>query len=243
VGTAGFIFNQFFAKSLSTLLVGELIGGLILGTYTTIAPTYASEVVPLGLRGYLTSYINLCFVIGQLLANGVIAGTQTIETHWAYSAPFAIQWLWPAIILIGIPFAPESPWWLIRKGRMEEAEKSLNRLSSGEVDNKLVLAMMVETDRLEYEMETGSSYWDVFSKVNIRRTEIAIAVYTTQVFSGIYMVGYAAYFFSRKLSHHGVVQHKVTLSSCWSQHKSCLRHERWIFGYRIYHNLLLLGAD
>jgi MFS transporter, SP family, general alpha glucoside:H+ symporter len=81
---------------------------------------------------------------------------------------------------------------------VEEAEKALNRLSSGEVDNKLVLAMMVETDRLEFEMETGSTYWDVFPKVNIRRTEIAVAVYTTQVFSGIYMVGYAAYFFSRK---------------------------------------------
>ncbi len=91
VGTAAFIFNQFFAKTLVTLLVGELIGGLILGMYTTIAPTYASEVVPIALRGQLTSYINLCFVTGQLLANGVIAGTSKLNTHWAYSLPFACQ--------------------------------------------------------------------------------------------------------------------------------------------------------
>ncbi|KAF7872256.1 hypothetical protein EAF04_003180 [Stromatinia cepivora] len=194
-GTAAFIFMQFFARSLPILLVGELIGGLILGTYTTIAPTYASEVCPIALRGHLTSYINLCFVMGQLLANGVIAGTSQLNNHWAYSAPFAIQWLWPLIILIGTIFAPESPWWLVRKDRLEEAEKSLNRLSSKKINNKLVLAMMIETDRLEMEMETGTTYWDVFNKTNIRRTEIAIAVFVTQVFSGIYLVGYAAYFF------------------------------------------------
>lgn len=197
-GTAALIFVQFFARSLPVLLVGELIGGLILGTYTTIAPTYASEVCPIALRGHLTSYVNLCFVMGQLLANGVIAGTSKLDTHWAYSAPFAIQWLWPVIILVGTVFAPESPWWLVRKERLEEAEKSLNRLSSKKINNKLVLAMMIETDRLELEMETGTTYWDVFNKTNIRRTEIAIAVFVTQVFSGIYLVGYAAYFFQRE---------------------------------------------
>jgi len=133
--------------------------------------------------------------MGQLLANGVIAGTSQLETHWAYSAPFAIQWLWPVIILIGIPFAPESPWWLVRKGRLEDAEKSLNRLSSSIVDNKLTLAMMIETDRLELEMQTGTTYWDCFKKINRRRTEISVMVFVIQVLSGIYLVGYAALFF------------------------------------------------
>lgn len=59
--------------------------------------------------------------------------------------------------------------------------------------------MMIETDRLELEMEIGTTYWDCFEGTNLRRTEISIAVFATQVFSGIYMVGYAAYFFSRKL--------------------------------------------
>ena len=81
-----------------------------MGTYATIAPTYASEVCPVALRGVLTSYINLCFVAGQLLANGVIAGTHNLDSHWAYSGPFAAQWFWPLVILVGWPFAPESPW-------------------------------------------------------------------------------------------------------------------------------------
>ncbi|USW53868.1 Putative major facilitator, sugar transporter, major facilitator superfamily [Septoria linicola] len=193
--TAAFIFIQFFARSLPVLLVGELLGGLILGTYAIIAPTYASEVCPVALRGVLTSYVNLCFVMGQLIANGVIAGTSQLESHWAYSAPFAAQWFWPLIILIGWPWAPESPWWLVRQNRLAEAEQSLKRLASAQVDVKPALAMIVETDRLEQEMEAGSTYRDCFKKINLRRTEIAIGVYSIQVISGVYLVGYATYFF------------------------------------------------
>lgn len=61
--TACLIFIQFFARSLAVLLVGELLGGLILGCFVVIAPTYASEVCPMAIRGHLTSYVNLCFVI------------------------------------------------------------------------------------------------------------------------------------------------------------------------------------
>lgn len=105
--SAGIVFIQFFARSLPVLLAGELLGGLVLGTYVIIAPTYASEVCPTTLRGVLTSCINIAFVTGQLIANGVIAGTSQLDNHWAYSGPFAAQWIWPAVILIGLPFAPE----------------------------------------------------------------------------------------------------------------------------------------
>src|SRR5690349_5354030 len=66
--TTGFIFIQFFARSLPVLLAGELLGGLVLGCYAVIAPAYASEVCPLALRGVLTSCVNIAFVTGQLLA-------------------------------------------------------------------------------------------------------------------------------------------------------------------------------
>ena len=105
--TTGFIVIQFFARSLPVLLAGELLGGLVLGCYAVIAPAYASEVCPLALRGVLTSCVNIAFVTGQLLANGVIAGTHVLTSHWAYSLPFAVQWVWPLVILIGLPFAPE----------------------------------------------------------------------------------------------------------------------------------------
>ncbi|KAL9114849.1 MAG: hypothetical protein Q9227_001092 [Pyrenula ochraceoflavens] len=193
--TSGIIFIQFFARSLPVLLVGELLGGLVLGSYAVIAPAYASEVCPVALRGTLTSYVNLCFVAGQLLANGVVAGTQHLESHWAYSIPFAVQWVWPAVVLVGLPWAPESPWWLVRVGRVSDAEGSLRRLASSKVDIKPAVAMIVETERLETEIQAGSTYRDLFRKINRRRTEISVGVYVLQVLSGVYLVSYATYFF------------------------------------------------
>ena len=43
-----------------------------------------------------------------MIANGVVKGTHNLDSHWAYSGPFAAQWLWVLIILVGFPFAPES---------------------------------------------------------------------------------------------------------------------------------------
>ncbi|KAK3063926.1 hypothetical protein LTS18_011640 [Coniosporium uncinatum] len=182
-GTCCCVFFQFFARSLEVLLTGELLGGLVLGAYVAIAPAYASEVCPMTLRGQLTSYINLCVVMGQLLANGVTAGTSKLSSHWAYGTPLALQWFWILVIILDLPFAPESPWWLVRNGR--------------KVDVKATLAVIVETDRLEQAMEAGSSYLDCFHKANWRRTEISVGVCCTQVLSGIYLVNYATYFFQQ----------------------------------------------
>lgn len=211
--TTGLICIQVFARSLEVLLVGELLGGLVLGCYAVIAPAYSSEVCPMAIRDILTSYVNLCFVMGQLLANIICAGTSRLDDHWAYSIPFAMQaclptrcilnrrladhsqWLWCIIIIPGLVFLPESPWWLVRKGRLAEAEVVLRRLASPKVDIQQNLLAIVETDGLEQKLEMGSTYWDCFKGVNRRRTEISIGVYCTQVLSGVCLISYAIYFF------------------------------------------------
>lgn len=191
------VFIQFFARSPGVLLAGELLGGLVLGAYVVIAPAYASEVAPLALRGVLTSYTNLCFVIGQLLANGVTAGTSKLDNHWAYSIPFALQWFWVALILPGLPFAPESPWWLVRIGRVADAENALHRLAGKGVDVPALLASIVETDALERDLQAGGSYAACLRPAHRRRTEIGVGVYAIQVLSGTYLVNYGTYFFER----------------------------------------------
>lgn len=53
---------------------------------------YASDLMPVALRPFLTTYVNLCWVIGQVIASGVNRAFIGNETEWAYKIPFAIQW-------------------------------------------------------------------------------------------------------------------------------------------------------
>ncbi|KAJ9646843.1 hypothetical protein H2204_000535 [Knufia peltigerae] len=183
---AGAIFVTFFAPSLPVLLVGELLCGIPWGTFAVLAPAYASEVCPVVLRGYLTAYLNLCWVIGQLINAGVVYGLQDYPGQWSYRIPFAIQWVWVIPLFCLIFLAPESPWWYVRKGRLEDAERSLQRLSqdSAAINTKQMVAMMLHTDNFEKEQESGTSILDCFKGSNLRRTEIACAVYAMQPMTG-----------------------------------------------------------
>ncbi|KAL2075054.1 hypothetical protein VTL71DRAFT_8834 [Oculimacula yallundae] len=193
------LFIVFFAPNIQVLLVGQLICGLPWGVFATIAPAYASEVLPLSLRVYLTSYTNMCFIIGQLIAAGVLAGLVDVHSQWAYKIPFAIQWVWPAFLIPLLSFAPESPWHLVRVGRLEEAETSLKRLvrkSSG-IDTKTLLAAIVHTNELEQELETGTSYKDCFKGTERRRTEISCMAFAGQILSGSTFAYNSTYFFQQ----------------------------------------------
>lgn len=86
-----FIFINFFAVNLAMLQVGEILCGIPWGVFQTITTTYAAEVCPVNLRAYLTTYVNLCWVIGQLLASGVLRGTLSLNSQWSYKIPFAVS--------------------------------------------------------------------------------------------------------------------------------------------------------
>jgi MFS transporter, SP family, general alpha glucoside:H+ symporter len=61
--------------------------------------------------------------------------------------------MWPVPLLVGIYLAPESPWWLVRRERLEDAKKALLRLTSLDretgFDADETIAMMVHTTALE----------------------------------------------------------------------------------------------
>lgn len=195
--TTAWIFLQMFANDIHTLAAGEFLAGIVYGTYVVLAPTYASEVCPLALRGILNAGMNLAYVIGQFVASGVGKGVATRTDQWAYRIPFAVQWTWIPILAIGLYFAPESPWWLVRKGRVEEAEAALRRLAkdSPKVDIKATLANIQATTLHEIEVEKDTTYMECFRGSNRTRTEVAIMVQIWQVITGISLIGYAVYFF------------------------------------------------
>jgi MFS transporter, SP family, general alpha glucoside:H+ symporter len=194
----GFIFIAFFAKNVQMLQVYEILMGIPWGIFQTLTTTYASEVCPVHLRAYLTTYVNLCWIIGQLIASGVLRGLLNRPDEWSYRIPFAVQWVWPVPLIIGIYFAPESPWWLVRKGRTQDAVKSVTRLTTkgnnDSFDAEKTVAMMVHTHQLELKRAEGSSWLDCFKGVELRRTEIACITWSIQNCCSSFQ-GYSTYFF------------------------------------------------
>ncbi|GJN87875.1 hypothetical protein Rhopal_000830-T1 [Rhodotorula paludigena] len=170
--TVAMIFLPVFAQNVETILAGQI------------------------LMGYLTAYVNMCWVLGQLVASGALRGVLGLQSEWAFRIPFALQWMWPVPIIIGCCFAPESPWWLVRKGRYELAKKTVRRLvvkpTDDEVDSRV--AMMIHTNALEKAVAAGTSYWDCFKGIDLRRTEIAVGVWSVQNLCGAAFMGYSTFF-------------------------------------------------
>ncbi|CUM57867.1 unnamed protein product [Debaryomyces tyrocola] len=202
-----FIFIPFFAPSVEVLLVGQILCGLPWGVFATMGPTYSSEVCPMALRGYLTAYVNMCWAIGQFIAAGVLKALVANTTEWSYRIPFAVQWAWPIPLFILTWAAPDSPWWLIRKGRIEEAERSVKRLCSKSIQHRAhqAVALMIHTNELEQQQEKLTkeevkglkSYLKCFQGSNLRRTEIACIAFAGQVLSGSTFAYSPSYFFSQ----------------------------------------------
>lgn len=196
----GFIFIAFFAQNIVTILVGLTLSGVCWGIFQALSVTYASEVAPTVLRPFLTTYVNLCWVLGQLIALGVLRGFIKNTTQWAYRIPFAIQWFWPIPILIGAYFAPESPWWLVRQERYEDARAALLKLvntNSGipyDVDNQL--AMIKATNDFEKKVSSGASYLDCFRGTDLRRTEITCIAWLIQSQCGSALMSFSVQFFT-----------------------------------------------
>ncbi|KAI1655495.1 sugar transporter [Daldinia decipiens] len=188
----------FTAQTVVHLQVAEILCGIPWGVFQTLTITYASEVCPVALRGYLTTYINFCWGIGQMIGIGVIMGNLWRIDEWAYRIPYALQWMWPLPLIIGISFAPESPWWLVRKGKLEDAKHSLLRLTSldreTDFDADETVAMMVHTTALEQKITRGASYLDCFKGVDRRRTEIVCMCWAIQNLSGNSFSNYSTYF-------------------------------------------------
>jgi len=202
---AAAIFLTFFASSLQTLLAGQVLCGLSWGVFSTLTTTYAAEMVPVTLRGYLTASVNLCWLLGQIIAQGALRGFLDTQSQWSYRIPFALQWVWIIFVFSITIFAPESPWWLIRQDRAQDAQQVLERLTSSHHDDQdfnasHTVAMMLYTNEVEKRLNQGRSqlsYLECFRGTSLRRTEIACAVFMIQNMSGLPVIGFAAYFYTR----------------------------------------------
>lgn len=138
---------------------------------------------------------NLCQVLGGLLASVILRGTVNRSDKYAYKAPFITEYAFPLIFIVVAFLAPETPWFLVKKERYDEARKALKRTGYGD-DVENTLAHMKETLVLEAELSTNSTYLDCFRGTNLRRTLICAMAYSGQFLGGINLAAsYCTYFF------------------------------------------------
>jgi SP family general alpha glucoside:H+ symporter-like MFS transporter len=106
--------------------------------------------------------------------------------------------MFPTPLAILIFCAPESPWWLVRKGRLEAAEKAIGRLGRrSQLNVSEAVAMMRRTIDLETSVK-NPNFIELFKGTDLYRTMIVCGVYAAQNLTGNLIANQAVYFFRRK---------------------------------------------
>lgn len=125
------------ADSSAVFIVARIVGGLGVGAASVLSPVYISEVTPASIRGRLSSVQQIMIITGltgAFVANYLLAATAGGSTAEFWMGFPAWRWMfWMQVIPAGIFFLtllliPESPRYLVVKGREAEAEGVLTRL-------------------------------------------------------------------------------------------------------------------
>jgi MFS family permease len=127
------------APTFIVLVIARMIGGLGVGASLIIAPMYIAEIAPASERGRMVSFNQLNIVVGisaAFFTNYLILKLGQSDAGLAQALGFGqYNWRWmlgletlPAVLyFVGLFFVPESPRWLLLKGREEEAREVLTR--------------------------------------------------------------------------------------------------------------------
>ncbi|KAJ4420836.1 hypothetical protein N0V82_004131 [Gnomoniopsis sp. IMI 355080] len=186
---------QVLGQTAAIIFVGDLLTGLLTGSFPVLGPAYIAEILPVCLRGIGLSCNNLSQVLGSLIGILILRGTQARSDKWSYKVPFITEYALPLIFIVGGFLAPETPWFLMKKGKHAEAKKSLQRTGYGD-DVENTLAHIQETLLFEAKTTANATYLDCFRGTNLRRTLVCAMAYSGQFLCGINLsASYCTYFF------------------------------------------------
>ena len=133
------------SPTVGVLIFFRIVTGLAVGAASALVPTYISEISPTDMRGSLSSVFQLAITLGILLAylvNFALAGAEA----WRWMLGLAAV---PAVVLfVGMYLVPETPRWLIKNDRMDEARGVLRR-SRGQEDVEDEIGEIREVEREE----------------------------------------------------------------------------------------------
>uniref|UniRef100_A0A8H7N8S4 Major facilitator superfamily (MFS) profile domain-containing protein n=1 Tax=Bionectria ochroleuca TaxID=29856 RepID=A0A8H7N8S4_BIOOC len=121
--------------------VGRVLVGVAKAVDIAAVPTYLVEMAPPGRRGFVAGLYWTCWLVGAILSAGVGYGARSIGGDWSWRT-ICICMAGPAASCIAsLVLIPESPRWLISRGREQEGLKVLAKFhGNGDTDNPLVVA-------------------------------------------------------------------------------------------------------
>lgn len=125
------------AKSIITIIIGQLFTGIGIGISSSVVPLYIFEISPNEIRGALGSLNHLCIWMGLLV--GLVAGIP-LARHPLWWRNIFVSTILPAVLMAsGMAFSPESPHWLIEQGKSADAERAIETLQGkGKVEDTMI---------------------------------------------------------------------------------------------------------
>jgi MFS family permease len=149
-------------------------------------PLYQSETAPKWIRGAIVGAYQFAITVGLLLAAIVNNATHNRDDSSSYRIPIAVQFAWSIILFSGMLVLPETPRWLIKKGRMDKAAKALGRLRRLDPSHPAIAEELGEI-KANHEFETAvgkASYMDCFKPPILKRQFTGMALQALQQLTG-----------------------------------------------------------
>jgi sugar porter (SP) family MFS transporter len=188
-------------RNLIEFVVARFVGGVAIGMASTLSPLYIAEISPAPRRGLLVSLNQLAIVTGILLSytvNYLLTGAGTSNWRWMFASA-AI----PSVgFLVTLLFIPESPRWLVQKGRVSEAQYFLSRIAGSQA-----AAEEIQAIKAAISDESGDLLDPAFRKPLI----VAILIALFSQFTGINTI---IYYGSLVFLEH--VPHQTASTALWA---------------------------
>src|SRR5215204_1786725 len=174
------------APNVGVLIFFRFFLGLGVGTASALVPSYISESAPTDVRGSLSSLFQLAITLGILVAYLVNAVFAPVG-DWRWPLGLALV---PALVLfVGMYFLPDTPRWLVSKGREEEARRVLERTRTTEEE---VESEIEDIHMVEEETEGQAGYRELLAPWVRPMLVVGIGLAIFQQFVGINTVIYYA---------------------------------------------------
>ena len=193
IGAAGMVGS---AGNYAAYIACKCVGGVGLGQIVATVPMYGAECTPAKRRGLLVAVYSVGLSLGSVVVSLVCLGSHVLNTNWAWQTPIIIQIPMAIGYSIGLLLFPESPRWLMIKGREEQARNSFARFYSKDPHSAEIDAQIADIqETLNEERSNKASWTEIFRRKYIRRTLTSTAIICGSSLSGVQFVApYATIF-------------------------------------------------